>query len=429
MLFEVHPSRLTGEVAIPGSKSHTIRAVMIAALADGESVIDAPLISADAESAMHAAGILGAKITRTPDRWVVQGTGGRFHLRETTIDTGNSGTTTNILLGLLALQDEREITLTGDQQIRRRPCRHLADALTQLGAKIVSVHENGCPPFLVRGPLRGGRAVLAAPSSQYLTSLLLACPLAVGDSEIVVTELKEESYVEMTLEWLKFQGICLEHDGLKHFRIPGGQKYHAFHRRVPADFSSASFFLCAGALGDNDVTSTGLDLNDAQGDKAVVDYLRQMGALVEVTGDRIRVRGRGLHGVELDLNNTPDALPVMAVTACFAEGTTVLGNVAHARIKETDRIAVMAGELRKIGAAVEERPDGLVIHGGQSLTGADVNGHHDHRVVMALALAGTRLQSGLTVDTAEAAGVTFPEFPRMMRTLGAALQEREIRPV
>lgn len=423
MKFICQPSELRGTAAIPGSKSHTIRAVMIAALAPGESVIEAPLVSADALSAAAAAEILGAQISRTPERWVIRGTGGTFTFRDDVIDTGNSGTTMNILLGVAALQGTRDLTLTGDHQIQRRPSGHLADALNQLGASVVSVRGNGCPPFRVRGPIKGGHATLAAPSSQYLTSLLLACPLAEGDSTIEVTTLKEASYVQMTLDWLHFQGIRVEHDGLQRFHVAGRQAYRPFQRRIPADFSSASFFLCAGALGRNEVTSTGLDMADAQGDKAVVDYLRRMGADIAVDGDRIRVRGRGLHGVELDLDDTPDALPVMAVTACFAEGTTVLKNVAHARIKETDRIAVMATELRKLGADIEERPDGLVIHGRKPLRGAAVEGHGDHRVVMALALAGTAMPGPLTVSTAEAAGVTFPAFAGLMRGLGASLQE------
>jgi 3-phosphoshikimate 1-carboxyvinyltransferase len=172
------------------------------------------------------------------------------------------------------------------------------------------------------------------------------------------------------------------------------------------------------------VTCRGLDLTDVQGDKAVVAYLRQMGADIHATADAIRVRppAAGLHGVELDLDATPDALPAMAVTACFAHGTTRLHNVAHARIKETDRIAVMARELRKLGADLTERPDGLEIRGGQPLHGGvTVEGHHDHRVVMALALAGLCLPEGLAVTTAEAAGVTFPEFADLLRALGGNL--------
>ncbi|MFA5205908.1 MAG: 3-phosphoshikimate 1-carboxyvinyltransferase [Lentisphaeria bacterium] len=426
MDFICHPSTLRGEAVIPGSKSHTLRAVMLAGIATGESVIEAPLVSADALSGAAAIATLGATVTRGPDAWRVTGCGGIPVPDRPEIDVGNSGTSMNILLGLTALLRSGEVTLTGDHQIRRRPSGNLADALVQLGADIVAVNGNGCPPFRVRGGLRGGRATLEARSSQYLTSLLLACPLAAGDSEITVTGLKEQPYVHLTLDWLRFLSITVEHTpDLSHFRIPGGQQYRAFHRRIPGDFSSASFFLCAGALPGNDVTCRNLDPADTQGDKAVADYLRAMGAEVTAGPDWIRVRGRSLSGLEIDLDPTPDALPVMAVMGCLAGGTTALRNVAHARIKETDRIAVMAGELRKLGAAVEELPDGLLLHGGRPLHGAAVNGHGDHRVVMAMALAGLSVPGELRVDTAEAAGVTFPEFHDLMRGLGGDLVKRE----
>ncbi len=421
MNFHGTASRLVGDVLIPGSKSHTVRAVMIAALAEGESTILAPLVSADAQAAAAAAQAIGADVRLEPGAWQVRGCGGRPRFRQAVIDTANSGTTMNVLLGMASLAVGQEVVLTGDEQVQRRPNGPLVQALNNLGAQVVSQRGNGCPPFTVRGPLRGGFTALDAPSSQYLTSLLLACPLASGDSEIEVTRLNEASYVEMTLAWLRAQQITFTCDGLRRFRIPGRQQYRAFERRIPADFSSAAFFLCAGAIGQNDTTCCGLDMTDCQGDKAVVDYLRRMGAEVTIEPGRIRVRGRPLHGVELDLNETPDALPIMAVTACFAEGQTILRNVAHARIKETDRIKVMACELRKLGARIEELPDGLAIIGGP-LHGAAVEGHGDHRVVMALALAGMSIPGETVVSTAEAAGVTFPEYGDLMRRLGGRLR-------
>jgi 3-phosphoshikimate 1-carboxyvinyltransferase len=207
---------------------------------------------------------------------------------------------------------------------------------------------------------------------------------------------------------------------MREFRVPGGQSYAAVDRRIPADFSSATFFLAAGALGDNDVTLRGLDMADSQGDKAVVDYLREMGAKIEVRGDSIRVCGGELRGVELNLNATPDALPMMAVVGCFAEGTTTLANVPQARIKETDRISVMCAELSRMGARVRELDDGLVIEQSE-LTGAAVDGHDDHRVVMALAVAGLASGGETVIRSAEAVGVTFPSFLDCMTGLGANL--------
>jgi len=191
-------------------------------------------------------------------------------------------------------------------------------------------------------------------------------------------------------------------------------------RAIPADFSSATFFLGAGALGDNDVLLRGLDMTDTQGDKAVVDYVRQMGAQVEETPEGIRLRAGDLTGCELDLNATPDALPTMAVLGCFAKGATRLVNVPQARVKETDRITVMSAELARLGARVEELEDGLVVH-QSNLTGAEVQGHGDHRVVMALAVAGCAIPGTTIIHGAEAAAVTFPEFADSMVSLGASI--------
>jgi 3-phosphoshikimate 1-carboxyvinyltransferase len=233
--------------------------------------------------------------------------------------------------------------------------------------------------------------------------------------------LHEVPYAEITLDWLARLGIKLERDEMKEFRVRGGQGYKPFTRRIPADFSSATFFLCAGAIGDNVVTVQGLDLTDAQGDKAVLDYLRAMGARVEVTPDGVRVQPGNLKGCRIDMNATPDAVPMMAVLACFAEGKTTLANVPQARIKETDRIAVMRQELTKLGARVTELPDGLVIEQSK-LTGAEVDGHDDHRVVMSLAIAGCSIPGQTVIRTAEAAAITIPTFAQSMRRLGAELQ-------
>jgi len=417
----VRPSRLAGSVAIPGSKSHTIRAVAIASLAEGRSVIRQPLDSADARAAVRAYTALGATIdTSNDDAWHVTGTGGNVAAPSGGIDVANSGTSLNISVGSAALITEGIVRFTGDAQIQRRPAGPIMGALNDLGANIVSDNNTGCPPLTVRGTLRGGRTTLEAPNSQYLTSLLINCPLAEGDSEIELSLLYERPYVRMTLDWLAHCGIRVEYETFDRFVIPGGQKYMPIDRAVPADFSSATFFLAAGAIGDNDVTSIGLDMTDAQGDKQVVDYLRQMGADVSIDGDAIRVHGNGLSGGEIDLNATPDALPMMAVVGCFAAGETRLVNCPQARIKETDRIAVMAGELKKMGADIEELEDGLVIRESQ-LTGCEVEGHDDHRVVMALAVAGSMAKGQTRITTAEAMNVTFPGFVASMQSLGAAI--------
>jgi 3-phosphoshikimate 1-carboxyvinyltransferase len=419
--FVCRKSRLRGAVSIPGSKSHTIRAVAIASLASGTSRIEQPLDSGDTRSAVSTYAALGANIECQTDTWVVHGTGGELHVPDNVIDVGNSGTTLRIALGSAALLRKGQVVLTGDDQTRRRPAGPLLAALGDLGASAESMHGNGCAPIVVRGRLRGGTTSIECQTSQYLTSLLINSPLADGDSMIRVPLLNEKPYVEMTLDWLARQQIKLERDGLREFRVTGGQSYTPFQRRIPADFSSATFFLCAGVLGDNAVTVQGLDLNDPQGDKAVLDYLRQMGARVEILPDGVRVQPGKLKGCRIDMNATPDALPMMAVVACFAEGKTTLANVPQARIKETDRIAVMRQELTKLGAQVTELPDGLVIEQSK-LTGAEVDGHSDHRIAMALAVAGCSIPGQTVVRTAESATVTFPTFLECLRKLGADIK-------
>jgi len=398
--------------------------VAISALAAGESTVREPLASADSLAAVDAYRALGATIDIEPGLWRVRGTGGELRPPENFIDVKNSGTSLRLAMGSAALLRKGLAGFTGDHQIRRRPVGPLAQALNELGARIVSTRDNGCAPLVAGGRLRGGRTSIEAVTSQFLSSLLLCTPLADGDTILDVPLLNEQPYVHITLDWLKRTGIELERDELRRFRIPGHQQYRPMDVRVAADFSSATFFLAAGAIADNDILVRGLDMNDAQGDKAVVDYLRQMGAHVEITSQGIHVRPGTLTGCEIDLNATPDALPMMAVVGCFAQGTTRLVNVPQARLKETDRIAVMTAELGKMGARITELPDGLVIE-GCDLRPAQLEGHDDHRVVMALAVAGCCIEGGTRISAAEAVAVTFPTFVECMNGLGADLRTTE----
>ncbi len=228
----------------------------------------------------------------------------------------------------------------------------------------------------------------------------------------------------MTLDWLDKQGIKYENEQMRRFKVFGGQGYKKFRSVIPADFSSATFFLCAAAILADEVTLLGLDFLDSQPDKAVLDYLKAMGADIEVGPDSITVRASSLKGVEIDMNKTPDALPAMAVTAAFAEGTTRLVNVPQARQKETDRIKCMAEELKKMTVKVEELPDGLVIHHSKPKA-ANVHGHGDHRIVMAMSLAGMAVDGQSEIDTAEAVSVTFPNFVELMRSIGANIEVKK----
>lgn len=415
-------STLSGTVHIPGSKSHTIRAVAVAALADGQSHIKAPLDSSDAQASVDTYRALGAVIDQRDDGWHVTGTAGKLTAPSETIDVGNSGTTVNIAMGSCALIPEGKVVLTGDEQIQVRPAKPLAQALNDLGATVIDLNGTGCPPYSIQGRIRGGETTIECKTSQYLSSLLMCCPLADNDTHIIVPLLHEAPYVGITLDWLDKQGIRLDFAAdYSEFTIPGNQSYAPVNRHIPADFSSATFFLAAGALPGNDVVSAGLDYTDTQGDKAVVEYLKALGAHVTVDAQSVRVTTHDLAGCEIDLNATPDALPMMAVLACFAKGETRLVNVPQARLKETDRIAVMAQELKKLGADIEERPDGLVIRESK-LHGATVSGHGDHRVIMSLAIAGTQLRDGVTIQGADAIAVTYPTFADDLKSIGGHVE-------
>ncbi len=424
MLATAERSLLSGTAVVPASKSHTIRAVILAGLAGGRSIIDRPLDSFDTRSAAHAVRAFGAKVETDGDAWTVEGVCGRPATPDDVIDVGNSGTTLYMAMGSASLVRGWTV-ITGDAQIRRRTADPLARALGGLGAEVISTRGNGMAPLLVRGPLRGGETTVRGITSQYVSSLLMACPLAENDSAVTVTELNESPYVRMTLDWLEFLDVTVEAaEDFSRLEIPGGQSWRGFERRIPGDFSTATFLICAGVLAGGEVRLEGLDLNDSQGDKAVIGILRDMGADITMEDGVLVCRKSELTGMDIDMNAIPDAIPMLSVCACFARGTTTLGNVPQARLKETDRIAVMAAELAKLGAKVRELPDGLEIEGG-GLRGGGVCGHGDHRVVMAMMVGGCAADGPVTVDTAESAGVTFPGFWDTLECMGARIARRE----
>ncbi len=413
-MTEVKPHTPKGMIEIPASKSQTIRAFLIATFAKSESVIRHPLISRDTQSCIKACRSLGAEITFSEDESIayVNSSGAFRNLRSTVIDAGNSGTTEYLLLGLAASLGV-PITIHGDNQLNSRPIGPLGRSLRDLGAEISD--RDGMPPITIRGPLKGGHTVIECKTSQYLSGLLLSAPLALGDTEIDCSLLYEKPYVRMTLDWLDRQGISYEiSDDLEHAKVRGCQSYSGFDSYINGDFSSASFFFAAAAIGKSSVTVKGLDRDDPQGDKAILDILSAMGAEIKWEGNEVTVTGNGvLKGGEFDLNTIPDTLPALAVTAAFADGDVHLTNVPQARIKETDRIAAMCENLRLLGADVEEEPDGMLIHGKGGLRGGKAKGYGDHRIIMALATGASGTDEPVIIDDASAADVTFPTFFRL----------------
>jgi len=423
MKLKAQRSALSGSVAIPGSKSHTIRGLIIAALAEGESALSRPLRSGDTDSCIRTCEALGAQLeTADDDTWTIRGTAGKPRAASKPVDVGNSGTTLFLAMTAAALA-EGQTRFIGDEQTSRRSAQPLLDALRALGATAYSMRGNGCTPLAVGGGLRGGHVSIECPTSQYLSSLLIGCPLGSGDTIIEVPLLNEKPYVGMTLGWLEKLGIeCRRTDDFSHFELPGRQHYRAFERAVPGDFSSATFFMAAAAVTGSRLFLHGLDMQDTQGDKAALGMLETMGCKVQAALDGIWIEGpEELQGATFDLNATPDALPAMAVAGCVAQGETHLLNVPQARLKETDRLAVVSQELRKLGGNVRELPDGLIVRQSR-LRGAEVDGRGDHRIVMALAVAGLAAAGTTIVRSAEAASVTFPNFVGLMRAAGASME-------
>ncbi|NMB33453.1 MAG: 3-phosphoshikimate 1-carboxyvinyltransferase [Clostridium sp.] len=417
MFLKIRKSKVSGRVKIPGSKSHTIRALFLSSLAHGRSEIYSPLISSDSQAAENVCRALGAEIELLEDKYIVKGFGGNPKTPDNVIDIGNSGTSLRFGV-MMAAHSEGYSVFTGDSQIRRRPLGPLLGSIEDLGGRALSTRNNGMAPVVVKGKLKGGKTVLDSITSQYLSSVLINAPVGCQDTEVSLTRLYEIPYVDITTWWLDKHKIKYENHGYKTFYIRGGQSYKPMDITIPGDFSSACFFAVQAAISGGEFVLDNLDMTDPQGDKKIFDILEDMGAKVENKKNSIIIKGDKLVGREIDMNEMPDALPIMAVAGCYAEGQTRLLNVPQARLKETDRIRVMYSQLRRMGADIEELSDGLIIHKSK-LKGCKVDGFYDHRVVMALAVAGLNAEGETIIDTAEAINITFPDFVNSMVACGA----------
>ena len=425
-----HTTKLAGTVTIPGSKSQTIRGLVLATLAKGTSVLKNALSSDDSEAAIKVCQALGAKIGRKGNALRVVGAGlgrplsrgGRASAAPTTtiLNSGNSGITTRFILPVLGLRKNynQPIILDCGEQMKKRPIKSLIEALRDLGMKI----EGNSFPLKVSGQLIGGKTQVEGLTSQYLSALLLNLPCAQKDSEIQVKDLHERPYVEMTLAWLKEQRIKFSHSqkgAMDIYRIKGSQKYQSFSKTIPGDFSSASYFLAGSAMLGKNLTVKGLDLKDPQADKELLTILKRMGARIKITKNVIVAsQSKDLTGVKINAKDIPDLLPTFAILATQAKGRTEILNVPQARIKETDRIHSMSEGLKKMGAKVKELSDGLVVYQSK-LHGAKVKGYEDHRTVMSLTLAGLSASGKTEISNAESVNKTFPTFFKLLKSLGA----------
>lgn len=416
MKVHISKSAVDGTVAAPPSKSYTHRAIILAGLARGESTLRRPLLSADTLATLHGMERFGTAVRRDGEDLVVRG--GPLRPPAGEIDCANSGTTIRLLAGIASLLSTT-VTLTGDSSLQQRPMRPLLSALTELGVSAASARGDGTAPLIIRGPNRGRWTHLKGDiSSQFVSSLLISSALKELDTEIVLTTpLKSKPYVEVTMDMMsRFGGRCWETKNGYH--VPGGQVYRPRELAIPGDFSSAAFPLVAGALAGR-VTVTGLDPQDRQADRAVVEVLRDFGAKVTWSGDAVTAERGELAGQEVNMGDCPDLFPALAVLATQAKGTTTLFNAEHLRHKESDRIRTTAAFLRSMGAEVEEREDGCVVRGPSVLKGRTVETMGDHRILMAAAVAGLVAEGTTTLNDGDAAAVSYPGFFTHLRAVGA----------
>ncbi len=433
VIFPLSSSALSqsqAEVRIPGSKSHTIRALLLSTLTRGKTRILNPLYSEDTHSALAVAQNWGARCT-VHDDFLEVDTSALDELlipQRESVYVGNSGTTLFFASALAALVD-KPLTFDGDASLRTRSAEPLLSALKTLGAHVES-DANSCVPYTVRGTINAGDVSVDCPTSQYASALLYALSCVQGTSTLRPLLAGEHPYVDMTLHWLRLYGAKIENNDYRSIVVHTGIGFpnaaSLSPQYVSGDYSSASFFFCAAAITGMRIAVHGLNKQDTQADKQVLEILRAMGCTYtwsEEAGQDVVTLSRSgtLRGGEFDLSALPDALPILAVLSCFAKEEVRLYNVAHARAKETNRIAVMHAELTRLGARLKEYDDALVIQSSHGLEGGQVHSHHDHRVAMAFAIGALAARQSISIAHADVAAITFPSFYHCLEQLGARI--------
>lgn len=414
-MIEISPiEKVDVELAVPGSKSLTQRALIAASLASGTSTLVGPLDSEDTVYSSGALANMGVSVDKSGADWTVEGRGGLIEPGEGPIFLGNNGTATRFLTSVAALGNG-EFVIDGDERMHERPIGPLMQALQGWGVNIESVRGTGCPPLAIKaGGLDGGETVLPeGKSSQYLSSLLLVAPYARRAATLRVEgEVLSKPYVGMTLAVMADFGIYVENEpDFSSFTIPQGC-YKAREYRIEGDASNASYFWAAAAVTGGRVTVSNVPVPSLQGDAMLVPLLGRMGCDVESRDGGITVSAlRPLEGITVDMGDMPDVVPTLAVVAAFANGKTVINNIEHLRIKECDRLSAVVTELTKLGVTVEEFQDSMVVHGtgGEGMRGAEIETYNDHRMAMCFAVAGLRVP-GVKITGEGCVAKSFPDF-------------------
>lgn len=426
-MLTVHPTKtdqitlkpiqkIAGEVHLVGSKSISNRALLLASLADNQTQLTNLLVSDDVRYMLQALKELGVQYYLSEDQTVchLQGTNGFKSISLiSSLYLGNAGTAMRPLTAILALKstEKEPIILTGDPRMKERPILHLVEALKMGKAQIDYLEQVGYPPLAIKGGFEGGKiSVKGSISSQFLTALLIAAPLANCPTEInVIGELVSKPYINMTLQMMAQFKVHVEHQDFKHFMIQGQQTYHSPKQYlIEGDASSASYFLAAAAI-KGKVRVYGLTQNSLQGDIAFAAVLEKMGAKITWEKDYVECEHRSLQAVDLDLNAMPDAAMTIAIVALFAQGTSTIRNIFNWRVKETDRLSAMANELRKVGAMVVEGEDFIQITPPKRFLKAEIETYQDHRMAMCFSLIAL---SGVSVTILDpnCTAKTFPDY-------------------
>jgi len=417
-MIEVKPlNYCNATIAIPGSKSYTHRALILSALADGESLLINALQSEDTDYTIQGLGKFGIMISWKGDSIRVFGKGGRLNAGDEKIYVGNSGTSMRFLTALAALKKGHTL-LDGSERMRKRPIAELLVGLEALGVRAYSQEGNGLPLVVIASQgLRGGTAKInGEESSQFLSALLMIAPYALEDVHVEVTgSFPSRSYVDITREVMSAFGVEVESEGYRSFFIRAGQRYLPQKYRIEGDASNASYFFSAAAIIRGRLRVENFNPASIQGDTGFLDLLEKMGCEVTRGEDWAEVLGKELHGIEIDMNSMPDLVPTLAITAAFARGKTVIKNIGHLRLKESDRIGALAGELAKMGIHVDEGKDWLKVDGGKA-HGAEIETYNDHRIAMSFAIAGLAVP-GVKIKEKECVNKSFPGFWKALQKL------------
>lgn len=405
---------VNGTINLPGSKSVSNRALLLAAFARGTTRLNNLLDSDDVSHMLNALTHLGVNYRLSADRTHcdIDGLAGAFQSSASLeLFLGNAGTAMRPMAAALCLGSQ-DVVLTGEPRMKERPIGHLVDALRQGGADIEYIEQENYPPIRLRGGFKGGEVTVdGSVSSQFLTAILMMAPLAENDTMIQIKgDLVSKPYIDITLNLMKTFGIEVENHQYQQFRITGNQQYVSPGvYLVEGDASSASYFLAAAAIKGGTVRVTGIGKNSMQGDIHFASVLEKMGAKISWAEDYIECTRGELAGIDMDMNHIPDAAMTIATTALFAKGPTTLRNIYNWRVKETDRLTAMATELRKVGATVEEGEDYICIEPPQSLTFAEIGTYNDHRMAMCFSLVALS-DTPVTILDPKCTAKTFPDY-------------------